>query len=188
MAHAETPKTPAINTSTSSTLTSLPHLVTVKLSHENYLLWHAQMSPCLRGQHLFGFVDGSSSPPNKFLPASTTPNPEYSVWLQQDQMILSALIFSLTEPLIAQVVGCLTARDVWFSLKSLFQSQSQACLVQLQYQLANLKKGSDYFCKLKNLRDTLAITGKVLSSSELVTYLLAGLGPDYDSFVTSVTT
>lgn len=124
MADAETPKTPAINTSASSTLTSLPPLVTVKLSHKNYLLWHAQMSPCLRGQRLFGFVDGSSSPPDKFLPASTIPNPEYSVWVQQDQMIFSALISSLTEPLIPQVVGCLTAREDWLSLESLFQSQS----------------------------------------------------------------
>lgn len=107
-------------------------------------------------------------------------------------MVLCALISSLSEPLIAQVVGYSTAREVWTSLEALFQSQSQARLIQLQYQLATLKKGSDkatvYFCKLKQLSDTLAAAGKALSSTELVTCLLAGLGPDYDSFVTSVTT
>lgn len=105
---------------------------------------------------------------------------------------LSALISSLSEPLIAQVVGYSTARDVWVTLEALFQSQLQSQLLHLQYQLATIKKGSDsaikYFCKLKMLSDTLTAAGKNLSSTKLLTYLLAGHGPEYDSFVTSVTT
>ncbi|XP_035544580.1 uncharacterized protein LOC118347977 [Juglans regia] len=38
------------------------------------------------------------------------------------------------------------------------------------------------------LADTLAATGSPLSNKELVTYLLNGLGPSYEPFVTSITT
>lgn len=38
-------------------------------------------------------------------------------------MILNALISSLTEPHIAQVVGYTTAHEFWTALETLFQSQ-----------------------------------------------------------------
>lgn len=83
MADPETPvnKLASPATNTSPPLTSLPRLVTLKLSYDNYLLWRAQLTPYLRGQHLFHFMDGSSLAPAVFLPSSTTPNPEYAIWL-----------------------------------------------------------------------------------------------------------
>lgn len=47
---------------------------------------------------------------------------------------------------------------------------------------------TDYFWKTKILADTMAVAGRPLSSVEFNIYLLAGLGSDYDSLVTSVTT
>ena len=64
--------------------------------------------------------------------------------------------------------------------------------MQIHYQLATTKKGgssiSDYFQKFKGLADTLAVAGQPFNDFEIVSYLLAGLGPEYDPFVTSVTT
>lgn len=55
-----------------------------------------------------------------------------------------------------------------------------------------LKKGLDsvttYYQKAKLLRDTLATIGKTLSHTEFNTYLLAGLGSNFDSMVTSIIT
>lgn len=140
----------------------------------------------LWGQRLFGFVDGSSPSLAQFLPSTTIVNLKYPQWVQQDQMILSALISFLTEPLIAQVILFSSSRVVWSALEFLFQSQSQAHLVHLQYRFATLKKGSNfatnYFCKLKTLNDTPVVVGKTLSSTKLATYLLASLGPSCDSF------
>jgi hypothetical protein len=54
--------------STDSTISVLPspthlpvvhHVVTIKLTRDNYLLWKAQIVPYLRGLDLFGFLDGS---------------------------------------------------------------------------------------------------------------------------------
>lgn len=94
-----------------STLTTLPHLVTVKLTHENYLLWCAQLQPYLQGQCLFGYINGSKAQPPSFLSDNVTPNPKFISWHQQDQLILSAIISSLSEPLIIQVIGHPTSRS-----------------------------------------------------------------------------
>lgn len=71
-------------------------------------------------------------------------------------------------------------------------SQSRARTIQVHYQLATLKKESssvaDYFQQFQSLTDSLATVGQPLNDFEIVAFLLAGLGPDYDPFVASVTT
>ena len=64
--------------------------------------------------------------------------------------------------------------------------------MQIHYQLTTAKKGGssifDYFQKFKGLADTLVAVGQPLNDFEIISYLLASLGPEYDPFVTSVTT
>jgi len=64
--------------------------------------------------------------------------------------------------------------------------------MQVHFQLATLKKGNssvtDYFYKLKTLSDTLAACGQPLNDFEAVSFLMAGLGSEFDPLVTSVTT
>uniref|UniRef100_A0A2N9G8U7 Reverse transcriptase Ty1/copia-type domain-containing protein n=1 Tax=Fagus sylvatica TaxID=28930 RepID=A0A2N9G8U7_FAGSY len=152
--------------------------------------------PYLKGQHLFGFIDGSRPAPSQFLAsqisdsASAAPNPDFQAWHLQDQLIMSALISSLSENILAHIVKCGTSREVWLTLERMFTSQSRARTMQIHYQLATLKKGdssvADYFHKFTGLADTLAAIDHPLHDFELVSFLLAGLGPDFDSFVTSV--
>lgn len=64
--------------------------------------------------------------------------------------------------------------------------------MQIRMQLTNLHKNEmsmvDYFQKTKVLTDTLASIGKPLRDEEIICYILAGLGLDYDTLVASVTT
>jgi hypothetical protein len=46
---------------------------------------------------------------------------------------------------------------------------------------------ADYFRQMKTLADTLAAIGQPLSEDDIIAYILAGLGPDYDSLVTTLT-
>uniref|UniRef100_A0A2N9H8H9 Uncharacterized protein n=1 Tax=Fagus sylvatica TaxID=28930 RepID=A0A2N9H8H9_FAGSY len=72
------------------------HLIPIKLTRDNYLLWKAQTVPYLRSQHLYGFLDGSQPTSPQVLTSSTNvvaqilPNPNFQSWHLQDQMILSA--------------------------------------------------------------------------------------------------
>jgi hypothetical protein len=75
---------------------------------------------------------------------------------------------------------------------SMFASQARSRVLQIHYQLATSKKGSasitEYFQSFKALCDNLAAAGQHLNDFERTSYFLAGLGSDYDPFVTSITT
>jgi hypothetical protein len=107
-------------------------------------------------------------------------------------MILSILISTLSDNLVAHAVGCSTARSLWLSLEKMISSHSQAHTMQMHYQLATLKKGSasiaNYYQRMKTLNDTLAAMGQPLKDFEAVSYLLYGLGSEYNPLVTSITT
>jgi hypothetical protein len=116
-----TTSTPSSTFSLLPTPTHLPivhQMVTIKLTRDNYLLWKAQIVPYLRGQHLFGFLDASWLAPPQTINVTTNgisklqPNPEFQSWIIQDQMILSALISSLSENVLAYVVRCTTSQEV----------------------------------------------------------------------------
>jgi hypothetical protein len=58
----------ASSPSNSITPINIHSLVTIKLTKDNYLLWKTQIVPYLRGQRLFGFVDGIISSPGPTIP------------------------------------------------------------------------------------------------------------------------
>jgi len=178
--------------------TNLNTHVTLKLDRENYVSWRFLMSNYPEGQQLFGYIDGSIPCPPKHLPATTAApssssiNPSFQPWYHQDKLILSALVSSLSEPILANVVNLTTSREVWLTLEKMFSSQSKSRVMQSRYQLATLKKGAlsiaDYFQKAQTLAHTLAASEEPLKSSEFISYLLAGLNSEYDPLVTSITT
>jgi len=154
----------------------------------------------VKAQDAYGFLDGSSQPPaqttsnlstTQGAPA-TVANPEFLAWCQRDQMLLSVLISTLTEPLVVHAVGCATSHQLWTTLVSMFASQARSWVLQIHYQLATSKKGSasitEYFQSFKALCDNLAAAGQHLNDFERTSYFLASLGSDYDPFVTSITT
>ncbi|KAF5464109.1 hypothetical protein F2P56_014216 [Juglans regia] len=160
---AETPPPPIFPKPTSNiSLSSPSNLITVKLNNENYLLWKAQIMPYLRGQNLFGHIDWTIVPP-QLLDASSKPTSAFLAWQQQDQAIMSVLISSLSEPLIAHVLRASSSLEIWDILKALFAANSQARTMQVQLQLNTLKTGSDsiaeYYRRAKLLQDTLAMAG-----------------------------
>ena len=179
-------------------LTHIHHLITIKLTRENYLLWKAQIVPYLRGQHLYGFLDGSRPAPTSTITITSSaatqvlPNSNLlQAWKTQEQMILSALISSLSETVLAYVVNCCTSRDIWLYLEKMFISQSHARQMQLHHQIFTLKKGdsyiADYFHKFTTLANTLAAIEHPLSNYQLVSFM-SGLGSEYDSMVASIQT
>lgn len=124
------------STSPFSSLTSLNHahhFISIKLTTTNYLFWRTQLLPFLRGQNLHGFVDGSHPCPASHVSVANTTgeesltltiNPNYALWIQQDQLILSLLIFSLSEETLPIVTGLNTLKAVWDALEAALSSPS----------------------------------------------------------------
>jgi hypothetical protein len=172
----------------------------IKLSKGNFMAWKTQVLAYIKGQDSYGFLDGSNPVPAQTIrnpstdagAAATIVNPDYLVWCQRDQLILSILISTLSEPYVVHAVGCATSSALWKTLLTMFASQVRARVMQIYFQLATVKKGNtsitEYFQTIKTLSDTLAAAGQPLNDLESVSFLLKGLGSEYDPFVTSVTT
>ncbi|KAF5180065.1 Copia-like polyprotein/retrotransposon, partial [Thalictrum thalictroides] len=107
-------------------------------------------------------------------------------------MLLSWIRATLTQPVLGQVASLSTSREVWHSLEASFASQNQARVLQLRLQLQTIKKGSltmtEYVDQVRSICDSLAMILLPVSDSDMVLHTLAGLGPDYEPFVTSMTT
>ncbi|XP_019173802.1 PREDICTED: uncharacterized protein LOC109169374 [Ipomoea nil] len=122
------------------------HLVSIKLSSVNYLFWKAQLVPFLRGQSLFGYVDGTSVCPPEYVTTATeatvrTVNLLLVVWVQQDQSILSMLISSMADDVLYLAIGHLTSRSLWMAIETALGSTSRARSLSLLTQLQSLHQG-----------------------------------------------
>ncbi|TXG62698.1 hypothetical protein EZV62_009692 [Acer yangbiense] len=195
-----TDDTPVQNNTTSNSVenqTSLPlsskslnFAITVKLDDENHLLWKSQIMTIIRSHDLEGHITGEITSPCQTLPNQTTKNPAYITWRRHDQTVLNWIFSSLTEGIHAQVIGCETAFAAWDYLEKIFTGQSRARIGQLRLQLQTTKKSgmsmNDYLVKMKRYIDKLAAVGYKVSLEEEVQYILSGLGPEYEAFVTSI--
>ena len=183
------------SSSSDSSLTLLPfntmiHMVTIKLSSSNYLLWKSQLLPLLDSQGLLGHVDGTLVPPPPFdPPTSQTPNSSHLAWKATDQRLLSLLLSSLTEEAMAEAVGLSTSREVWTALESTFSHPSKAREIRLKDDLQLMKRGTHpvtvYARAFKVLCDQLHAIGRPVDETDKVHWFLHGLGPDFSTFTTA---
>ncbi|KAE8807945.1 hypothetical protein D1007_15770 [Hordeum vulgare] len=86
--HSKTLNQALAMSSSGASQPSLTGRVTENLSCTNYVLWCAPITPQLRGAGVFGYVDGTSLEPAKFLIAkdkdskeTAEPNPLYPIWV-----------------------------------------------------------------------------------------------------------
>ena len=184
------------DSSSSFSFNTMIHMVTIKLSSTNYLLWRNQLLPLLHCQNLFSHIDGSATiPPITITPnsssistddSSTSSNPQlnpaYTAWRLQDQRLLSLLFSSLTEEAMAEVLGLTTARDVWMALENSFSHISKARELQIKDELQLLKRGNrsvtEYSRSFKALCDQLNAMGRPIDDTDKTHWFLRGLGTE----------
>ncbi|KAL2326304.1 hypothetical protein Fmac_025362 [Flemingia macrophylla] len=73
---------------------------------------------------------------------SSTVSPAFTSWKQQDQRLVSLLLASLTEEILAEVLHCETSQQIWTNLESLFGGDSKQREIAIRDQLLHLKKDS----------------------------------------------
>ncbi|RVW73295.1 Retrovirus-related Pol polyprotein from transposon RE1 [Vitis vinifera] len=152
---------------------TLIHMITIKLSSSNYLLWKSQLLPLLESQDLLAYVDGTLVPPPRFEPeTSTTLSTKYLAWKAADQRLLCLLLSSLTEEAIVVVVGLSTAREVWLALENTFSHHSKARELRLKDDLQLMKCGTkpvaEYARTFKTLCDQLHAIGRPVEDTDKV--------------------
>lgn len=173
-------------------MNTLMHLMTIRLSPSNYLLWKSQLIPLLTHQSLLGHVDGTSAaPPTELLVNDKpAPNPAFAAWLAADQRAVIILQASLTEEAFSEIVGIDSARQIWVALESAYSNSSVERIQNLRDQLRQSSKGAssiaEYGRKFKTICDQLSAIGHPVEESDKIHWFLCGLGSSFESFSTAI--
>lgn len=72
-----------------------------KLTSINYSSWKLQFQTLFIGLDLLGYIDGSKPCPAPTTPNTTTPNPEHTLWIRQDQLIFNTILGSMSPTIIS---------------------------------------------------------------------------------------
>ena len=168
---------------------TLVHMLTIKLTPLNYLLWRNQVETLLRSQNLFGFVDGSSTPensPDQDAAAQEKAAASLAAWNAQDQQLLSLLLSSLSEEAMTEVLGCTTTQTVWNVLEVAYVHHSKAREIQMKDALQSLRRQDrtvvDFAKQFKGYCDQLTAIGCPVTNVDQVHWFLRGLGSAFSTF------
>ena len=168
-----------------------------QLTRSNFPIWRVQVLPAIRGAMAMGLLDGSEAAPPKTLAkekdaadATAAPNPAYAAWLARDQIVLSYLVNSISPEILQHILRLEHAAPVWSAVEKMFASQCVSKVTNLRVAIATTKKLSmtttAFFAKMQSLADALAAAGRPIDDDELVSFILAGLGPDYSNLVGAI--
>lgn len=174
---------------------TLPNLqsISIRLDRANYSFWRIQILATVRAHGFDDLIDKYKTPPSQFLPSVSgdcIANPDFLAWIRRDQFLVSWILSSIGESMLGYVTRCVTAKDIWLVLESLFQSHSKARIMQLQLQLQTQKKGDmtvdAYFLKMREYADQLAAAGKPIADEDLILHILGGFGAEFDAVVVNI--
>jgi len=155
------------------------------------------MKPYLLGQGVFHFVDGSvPCPPSHIFDSSAGSfsiiNPSFFRWKQQNQLILSALLSSLSVDVLHLVVDCYTSHCVWRTLEKALASPSNSHIMQLHGSFQDLRQVDSsvslYMQQANSLFDELAAAGHPISLEDFNLHVFRGLRGEFKDLITSLIT
>lgn len=168
------------------------HLVTLKLTENNYPLWKTQFKPILKGHGLTGFIDGSKPIPPRTLPDSDAENPEFTAYEEQDSLLVGWLNSTLTPECLGVVRDLNTSKEVWDALEAEYAPKTKFHQMNLKKQLHNLRKGNKslrvFLNEAKELFAQLAASGYAVSDDEKKQSISNRLNQAYDSIVSTLGT
>jgi hypothetical protein len=183
--------TPIINPLTGQTMSE-------NLTKSNHALWKMQVLAIIRGLGLEGYLDEATSPPPSTIRVKSpngkeeieAPNLDLQMWKITDQQVLGFLSSSITKEVMPQVTACRTSNETWKVIEGNFTSAKRACIINSRIALAMTKKEdlsvAEYVSKMRFLGDELTAAGKQINNDELISYIFAGLGQEYNSIITTL--
>ncbi|KAL5787487.1 hypothetical protein ACOSP7_004436 [Xanthoceras sorbifolium] len=114
----------------------------------------------------------------------TVVNKEFTRWRKADKLFLCWLLSTVSPSIISKVTGCVSAYELWNTLKYLFSQQPLAKVLKLRQHLQSVKKGSssvsDFMLKVKGIGDALRGAGEVVQNKDLLLSILNGIGREYN--------
>ena len=178
---------------------NVANFVTLKLKQTNYPLWREQVLSLAESQELSdhlvsGFPEDQkfNNPPNP-IPENYQPQQSdtFKAWQKSDRLLRGWIYGTLSEESLGLVIGLDTVHTVWSALKDAYAQDSQERVFTLRQQLTYFRKEesrsiTEHLRLFKEICDNLAAIGKTVPDEEKVFCLLTSLGPQYDTFTTTM--
>ncbi|GKC23992.1 putative RNA-directed DNA polymerase [Tanacetum coccineum] len=173
-------------------MNTLLHMMIIKLTSNNYLLWRNHMLPIFTYQKQIGHINGTSTTPSStiIVDGKTMPNHVVVPWNEVNQRAIILLQSSLTKESAAKVLGLTTASQIWLSLEAAYGNASVERVNSLRDSIHQITEGtsfvSDYCRCFKAICNQLLAIGHHIVEIEKLHWFLCGLGPSYETFSTAI--
>ncbi|XP_010556383.1 PREDICTED: uncharacterized protein LOC104825710 [Tarenaya hassleriana] len=171
------------------TLLSVNMSNVTKLISTNYITWSLQIRALLEGHKLDCFItDDGVVPPAKIDNTGVlVDNPAFANFKQQDRLLFSAILGTISLNLQPVVARSTSIRDAWKTISNIYGKASRGHLLQLREQVKRCIKGSqtvDEFIRFVTTKsDELAILGKPLDHEDILDAIISGLPEEYKPVV-----
>ncbi|KAK1441497.1 hypothetical protein QVD17_07436 [Tagetes erecta] len=173
------------------TITASTHF-NITLTSQNFSVWRRHVQSTLIGLDLDNYITGATPTPPKTITEKDTvkPNPDYTIWFRQDQVIFSALLGSCSDEIQPLIASASTAKDAWDRLTSSFASKSRSRIISLKSKLAKNCKGTrsvaEFLNEMRSIADELALVQSPVSEEDLMVHVLTQLGQEYTSIAAAL--
>jgi len=161
-----------------------------KLDKNNFQVWKFRIMNFLMGKGYWEFITGDEKEPP--LPKNPTQQQIQAnkTWHEKARKFLYWLSMNVSDSMIVHIQDAKSPNQAWDTLVKMYNTNTQACKMQLKQKLHNLQKNkmniNDYSTKVKNLADALASIKAHVDDDDLVAVTLNRLGKYYNQFHTSI--
>ena len=160
------------------------------LTKDNFDTWKIQAEALLAESDLWEYVSGEFLKPEV---TGDTTQADHDAWLRQDRKARSKLILCISPSELTQIRDCITSKQIWDKLHSIYASKGPARKVQLLTQLLLLKMsdGDDvrqHISYFFDIIDKLTSMDIEINGNLLTIMLLYSLPDSFENFRYAITT
>jgi len=156
------------------------------LAKDNYDSWCMQVEALMTKNDSWKYASGEVKQP-VVIEGDVQSENALKTWLNKDKMAKSDLILSISPNELQQIRGCVTSREIWLKLESIYASKGPARKATLlkQLTLQRLQEGQDvreHLLKFFDAVDKLKVMGVLINEDLLSIMLLYSLPASYENF------
>lgn len=94
------------------------------------------------------------------------------------------------DDILHQMLHCTAVKQIWDCLHQIFTTRNLAQMMKIKTKLQTIQKGGmplkEYFSKIQQYVDALAVVGKPVEVDDHILFILSGLGSEYESMVSII--
>lgn len=158
-----------------------------------WLIWKFQMRQILEAGKMYDVVTGDESLPDLIEVAAAEGVPandnraEIQTWREKDAKARRTIAVALGRQPTMQILNCETAKEMWTTLKGIYEQSSQTNIVFLQqkYYAFTKESGDDiatFLSKLMEIVQQMGDQNEAVSNSMVIAKILMALPAEYNHF------